>query len=314
MSFKVLKPGLLTTLQDLGRQGFQHLGITEGGPMDEHAFRWANALLNNPVNACAIEVTYGGLELVASQPTMIAITGGDLGASLNGEPLLNWSTHAVKAGDKIVFRHPVSGLRSYLSVADGFAVKPVLGSCSTVLRETLGGLNGDGAPIKAGDELRYSPRLPCETRTVPLSDIPNYREDLELGVIPGYQFELFSSLERRRFFGHQYEVTNNIDRMGYRLKGAKITAEQTGIISEGIALGAIQIPADGQPIILMRDRQTIGGYPKIGTLTALDVGQLSQRSPGATVRFCIRDISYAQAQRHVFDRHLKHLKLADINQ
>lgn len=313
MSFKVLKPGLLTTLQDLGRKGFQHLGITEGGPMDEHAFRWANALLANPMNACAIEVTYGGLELVASEPTMIAIAGGDLGASLNGEPLLNWTSHAVKAGDKIAFGHPVNGLRSYLSVAKGFAVKPVLGSCSTVVRETLGGLNGEGAPLKAGDELRYSPTLPYSTKSVPSSDIPDYQEDLELGVIPGYQFELFSSLERRRFFGHQYEVTNNIDRMGYRLRGAKISANQTGIISEGIALGAIQIPADGQPIILMRDRQTIGGYPKIGTITALDVGQLSQRSPGTAVRFHIRDISYAQAQRHVFDRHLKQLKLPDLN-
>jgi len=313
MSFKVIDPGFMSSIQDLGRMGYQHLGITTGGPLDEYSFAWANRLLGNTANSAVLEVTYGGLKLEVQADTCIALTGADLGATLNKTYIEPWCSYAVRAGDRLDFAQPAIGLRAYLSVIDGFQTPLTLGSRATVLREQVGGLDGRGVKFVAGDRLPFLPSSESRLERTPKEDIPDYSKPLDLGVIAGYQYELFPASERRRFFSHPYQVTQNIDRMGYRLFGPAIESNQRGIISEGISLGAIQIPADGQPIVLMRDRQTIGGYPKLGNLSGLDVGLLAQRGPGAEVRFYPQDLASAQAQRQIFLRHLKRFTLSHPN-
>lgn len=302
MSFEVVSPGMLTLLQDSGRVGFQHLGITTGGPMDEHAFYWANRLLGNSPDAAQLEITFGQLQLKASANTTIALTGADLSATLNDSALKPWRTYAIKPGDELAFGSPKTGLRAYLAVTEGFHCEPKLGSCATVKREQLGGLTGKGDPLATGDILPFTATSAFSEQRTPTWAIPDYDAPLTLGVIAAYQNASFSHSEQMTFFTSRYEVSQNIDRMGYRLSGAPVTSSLDGIISEGIAFGAIQIPSDGQPIVLMKDRQTIGGYPKIGCLSSLGAGQLSQRQPGQVVTFSPMDIAEAEVERRLFNR------------
>ncbi|MGF1768880.1 biotin-dependent carboxyltransferase family protein [Enterovibrio makurazakiensis] len=302
MSFEVINPGMLTLLQDTGRQGFQHLGITSGGPMDEHAYYWANRLLGNTPDTNQLEITFGQLKLKVNAATCIAITGADLSARINDKPVRNWCTYAVKQGDTIEFDTPKQGLRAYLAVKNGFECVNKLGSCATVKREKIGGLHGNGDPLKQGDVLRFHVCSDVIDQRAPKWTIPDYDAPLELGVMPAYQNAAFSHDAQMTFFTSAYEVSQNIDRMGYRLSGAPIKSSLDGIISEGIAFGAIQIPNDGQPIVLMKDRQTIGGYPKIGCLSSLGAGQLSQRRPGQTVNFSPMDVADAEVERRLFNR------------
>ncbi|KHF24494.1 biotin-dependent carboxyltransferase family protein [Solemya velum gill symbiont] len=300
MSFEVLKPGHFSCIQDLGRVGYQHLGITTGGPMDEHAFSWANRLLGNSPNVAQVEITYGVLSLLAETDAMIAITGADLDARINDIHVAPWFSYSVAAGDRLEFNTPLSGLRAYLAVVGGFSATHKLGSCATVAREGIGGITGQGDYLTKGDRLNFDPHAHRSRATVPTWAIPDYDAQLALGVVPGYQAAQFPDDELEKFFSSSYEVTKNIDRMGYRLSGAAIDSGLDGIISEGICYGAIQVPGDGQPIILMKDRQTIGGYPKIGSLTALGAAQLSQRGPGASVNFYPITLYEAMLQRRLF--------------
>ncbi len=305
MSFEVVDPGMLTLVQDLGRFGYQHIGVTTGGPMDEHAFLWANRLLGNPLNAPQLEITFGRLSLLAHSDTTIALTGADLGARLNDRAIEPWQTHEIRKGDRLSFSIPVSGLRAYLAVTGGLDVPARLGSAATVSREQLGGLDGGGNKLVKGDRISLGEPRPVAKASVPYSEIPDYRKPLRVGVIPGYQYRHFPRSVQAKFFTSEYEVSQNIDRMGYRLKGEAIHGDLDGIISEGIAYGAIQIPADGQPIVLMKDRQTIGGYPKIGSLSALGAGQLAQRAPGASVSFYLSDVADAEVRRMIFNHRLR---------
>lgn len=281
----VVKPGMLTLIQDLGRFGYQHLGLTPGGAADEQAFLWANKLLGNSPNSPALEITLGGLELVVRVPTRIALTGADLQARRNGQLLANWETHKVRPGDQLRFGFSRGGVRAYLAVAGGFAIAPTFGSVSTVVRERMGGLDGRGSPLKTGD------RLPCAVaergslRRVPPRFIPDYTRRLTVRVTEGHQRTLFNEADVRRFYASDYCISNQSDRMGVRLEGPALQPMQDGIVSEGINFGAIQVPPNGQPIILLKDRQTIGGYPKIGTVHPLDAFALAQRQPGSTIRF-----------------------------
>ena len=305
MSFEVLDGGMLALLQDSGRYGYQHIGVTTGGPMDEHAFRWANRLLDNPPEAAQIEINIGRLSLLAHEDTCIALTGADLGARINGTEAAPWQTYQIHRGDRIEFGMPMTGLRAYLAVSGGFRPAIKLGSCATVVREGLGGLDGCGQKLTKGDRIGFDRCSQPSGASLSAGDIPDYNRDLHIGVIPSYQYPHFSPGERMTFFTGTYEVSQRIDRMGYRLTGEPIHSELDGIISEGIAYGAIQVPSDGQPIVLMKDRQTIGGYPKIGCLSALDAGQLAQRGPGALVRFYLSDVADAEAQRAIFNHKLE---------
>jgi biotin-dependent carboxylase-like uncharacterized protein len=277
----IRQPGMLSLLQDAGRFGQHRIGLTNGGPVDATAMRWANRLVGNDTNASAIEASFGGLELEAKTDTLIAITGGDQSLSINGEARDAWRSHRVQTGDVICLGFAQQFCRSYLAVAGGFEVQTQFGSSATVLREGIGGL--DGNKLDSGQLLacRQQTSLPC----LQLSTAPAYSNSIEIRVIPGYQLQQFPTLQQRRFFSGEYTVTDRADRMGYRLQGPAIECDIEGILSEGICSGAIQIPADGQPIVLLQDRQTIGGYPKIGAALSLDTARLAQLMPGGQVRF-----------------------------
>lgn len=303
MSLTVIKPGTLSLLQDLGRIGHQHQGMSPGGPLDESAFLWANLLLDNPPRAAALEITLGGLSLRANAPTRIALTGADLQARLNGQPLQDWCSHAIATGDELQLGMARRGLRAYLAVTGGFTVTPRHGSCATVMREQIGGLHGDGRPLAAGDTLPFAPGEPPLPRCVAPSQIPDYRAPLTLRVLPGYQHAAFSGEALDAFFSAEFRISPRSDRMAYRLEGPRITAPAAGLLSEGISLGAIQVPPDGQPIVLLRDRQTIGGYPKLGCVASLDCSALAQRPPGSVLRFSRTTLEELVAERAAFDQH-----------
>lgn len=309
MSFKVIEPGFSATIQDLGRLGYQHQGVTQGGAMDQFSGRWANRLLGNSDQAAVLEITYGGVVLEAQADTSFAITGADLSATLNETELEPWQNYRIKRGDRLGFRSPRSGLRAYLAVVGGILSPVMLNSRSVVMREGIGGLNGRGEKLAVGDYIPFEESSSFVKKSVPASDIPDYDSDLEIGVICGYQFDEFSRIDVQRFFTSDYRITNNVDRMGYRLDGPALKPARSGIISEGISAGAIQVPADGKPIILMSDRQTIGGYPKLGSIFSLDRHLLAQRAPGAEVSFYQKDLAIAQAQRIIFQRSGRYFKL-----
>lgn len=284
LGFKVEHPGMLTLLQDLGRFGQAKLGLTNGGPGDKLAFNWANRLLENDVNASMLEASFGGLKLTSQINTVICVTGANVPLSINGENKPLWSTHNIAKGDKIELGFASQGIRAYLAVKGGFCVEKQFGSVATVLRENIGGLTGEA--LKPGDHLPANNAQHSDKQHHLLQqDQPNYDQEIRLRVIPGYQQQQFSRLQQRRFFAGHYQVSKQWDRMGYRLEGPAIKCTQTAMLSEGITLGAIQIPPDGQPIVLMHDRQTIGGYPKIGSVLSLDLSRLAQCGQGANIYF-----------------------------
>lgn len=304
MSMTVVRPGILSLLQDSGRRGQHRLGLSNGGPMDSEAFHYCNQLLQNPAGTTAIEVSVGGLELEAKVNTFICLTGASMPLSINDEDQSLWEVHPVAAGDTIRVGFAQSGYRSYFGVADGFVIAPVFGSTATVVRENIGGLHGD--KLRVGDQL---PCAACSTRKhyyLPDSDRPRYHNTVTVRVIPGYQQQHFSRAQQRRFFGSTYTVSERCDRMGYRLEGPAIKCGVEGILSEGICFGAIQVPPDGQPIVLLNDRQTIGGYPKIGAALSLDAARLSQLGAGNTVHFAPISVHTAHRALHLAQRFTLH--------
>ena len=286
------KPGLLTLIQDRGRYGAHHLGLTNGGPLDMPAFDWANCLLDNDVNATCLEISFGGLMLESHIDTNIAISGAEIPCKINGDSIEQWRSHVIKKGDLLQFGYATAGVHAYLAVANGFNIPPCFGSSATVLREKTGGLNG--GKLQAGDQLPCQASLPAGALSVAAADRPEYADNAVLRVVPGYQHQAFPATELLRFFNSDYQVSKRSDRMGFRLKGAAIHTDMINMLSEGICHGAVQIPADGQPIVLLNDRPTIGGYPKIGSVIAVDAARLAQLRPGSTIRF--EPISLESAQ------------------
>ena len=289
--FSIKQPGLLSLLHDRGRFGAHNLGLTTGGPLDRHAFDWANRLLDNDLNATCIEASFGGLVLESEVQSGFAITGAAAPCKLNGDAIEQWRSYSIEPGDQLEIGFTSAGTRCYLAVAGGFDIAPSFGSSSTVVREKIGGLNGD--KLQAGDQ------LPCQARTISNysrlaeEDRPSYGDSAELRVVPGYQQAAFDHIQQWRFFNSDYHLSERADRMGFRLEGPEVGSGIVGMLSEGICHGAIQIPADGQPIVLMNDRQTIGGYPKIGSVIPQDTARLAQLSTGARVHF--REISIEEA-------------------
>ena len=293
VGFVVEHPGMMTLIQDAGRIGYHRVGITTGGPADPLAFDWANRLCGNEPGTTALEITVGGLVLRCERSCRVALCGADMPLSINGDLVDTWRSYHVNAGDRISVGYARAGVHAYLSVVGGLAVLPILGSTSTVVREALGGL--DGRKLEAGDQLPCGESQKAGCLMVPKGYRPVYGKRVLLRVVTGYQYDAFDAVQRQRFFSSEYKVTKQSDRMGYRLEGPALQCELPDMLSEGISLGAIQIPPDGQPIILMCDRQTIGGYPKLGSVISVDLGQLAQLSPGGTVTFTA--ISPAEAQQ-----------------
>lgn len=276
-SLKILKSGLFTTIQDQGRKGSMHLGITQSGAMDMYAYRWGQRLLGNE-RQNALEVMVG-LRVEVLGDTMISVCGADLGFEINGVRKAIWQSFFVQKGDVLDFPKRISGQRAYLSVKEGFSLKKTYGSYATTLKEDIGSV------LKRGDILEYESFSRSEIVRLQKSYIPNYTRPLVLRLLLSYQDNYFSQEAQEKFFASEYEISIESNRMGAKLKGNNIIPNKAGIISEGIAFGSVQIPSDGQPILLLKERQTIGGYPKIGVVLAQDCYRFSQLSVGDTVRF-----------------------------
>jgi len=288
--------GALATLQDSGRFGVRHLGLTQGGALDWLAQSWANWMLGNPLGAAVVEVTLGGLQLHCQGEGWLALAGADLGATLDGQPVDVWRPFKVQAGQRLCFASPRCGARAYLAAPGGLCAPLLAGSCATVAREGLGGLDGQGRALAAGDRLHWQAEA-MVIRAVPMALIPDLRAPAALELILGAQAGSFSGPSLFDAFDQGWTVDTRSDRMGLRLTGTPLHYGGPGLVSEGIPLGAVQVPPDGQPIVLLNDRQTIGGYPRLGALSPLAVARLAQCLPGDEVRFR-PEVAYAAQRRH----------------
>ncbi len=298
---EVEKPGLLSTVQDLGRGAYQEFGMPVAGAVDDYSLQVANILVGNSPSEAALELTMAGPEFKVLEGGLIAITGADMDPKLNGEQIPLWEAVKVSAGDVLEFAWSKSGCRSYLALSGGVDVPPVLGSKSTYIRGGIGGINGRA--LKSGDLIRSGePPGPIEHfgRKVPAGYIPNYNSSWEVKVVLGPQDDYFSQRGIHTFLNNEYLVTSESDRMGCRLEGPKIEhLSGADIISDGIPPGALQVPGHGQPIIMLSDRQTTGGYAKIATVIAADLWKIAQAKPGDSVRF--RALQVEKAQKAYFD-------------
>ncbi len=293
-ALEVIAPGMLSLVQDLGRSGVAHLGLSHGGPMDLHAHCWANHLLGNSPHAATLEITMGQASFTTNQDIQLALTGADMQPSIDGKPVPMWQTLWLRAGQEIKLSIARHGLRTYLGVLGGIESESVLGSRASVPR------NGIGQPLQAGDRLPLGEGSPAPERSVATWYIPSYPRELRIGLFnTGWGL---SSAAFEQLCQGTYQVSPNSDRMGLRLTGEAIETDSSGIISEGIAPGAVQLPPDGQPIILMSDRQTLGGYAKLGHVSRLDLARLGQAAPGTQLSFYQADMADAREQLDEFCR------------
>jgi len=286
--FEVIEPGILTTIQDLGRYGFSQFGVPPSGALDSFSFRAGNLLVGNLEEKACLETALMGLKLIALKEVVISITGGDLCPTLNGEPLTMWRTHLLVEGDVIHFKKVRAGCRAYLAVAGGFVVPRIMGSSSTYLSGRFGGL--EGRKLKRGDIL-YSLDISCSLNKLglrfPIDWVSFPEKKVSLRVIPGPQDDHFTEEGFQTFCSSPYHVTPECDRMGVRLEGPKIERRpdvEESIISEGLVAGAIQVPGNGKPIIILTEMVT-GGYTKIATIISTDLPRVAQLKPGDQVRF-----------------------------
>ncbi|KAA0948345.1 MULTISPECIES: biotin-dependent carboxyltransferase family protein [unclassified Pseudomonas] len=273
----------LCLLQDAGRFGVRHLGVTQGGALDWVSMSWANWLLGNSLDAPVVEVTLGGFTVLAEDYCLLALAGADLGAYVDERLVSPGRSFILQKGQRLRFTQPFSGARAYLAAPGGFDAPKVLGSCASVVREELGGLDGFGRALAEGAYLAYF-GTGGTVRSLSCDQQPNLQSRAPLDVIIGAQIGQFSGQSLFDAFNTDWTLDSRADRMGMRLLGTPLQYQGPSLISEGIPLGAIQVPPDGQPIVLLNDRQTIGGYPRLGALTPLALARLAQCLPGEKVR------------------------------
>jgi len=307
MSLTVLKPGLLSSFQDGGRTGSQHLGVPVCGVMDARAHRLANLLAGNDADPAALEITLSGPTLRFDAPACFAIGGADLQATLNGAEAPRHRPLVARAGDVLAFgsARPEGGLRAYLAVHGGYALVPVMGSASTYLRGRFGG--HAGRALAKGDTIGLRAALPGQPAALdrlaqalwqlriylPATLAPHPRRHLR--VLPGAHWDEFDARARHDLLHAEFRVSTQSDRMGYRLDGPALAmAVPRQILSEATNYGTVQVPAGGQAIVLMADRQTTGGYPKIAQVITADLPALAQRGPGQALRFARVELDQAQ--------------------
>jgi antagonist of KipI len=286
-TFEVIDGGMLTTVQDLGRFGYQRYGVPTSGALDLFSLRAANRLVGNGDEAAGLEMMLIGPRLRFLAPATIALTGADLDARLDGQRVPRWESVVVEPGRTLSFSGPLDGIRGYLAVAGGLDVPLVLGSRSTYARSKLGGV--EGRPLKAGDVLHVEgdrPVLLGGTLRLPVSERPKWGHAHTLRVVLGPQDDRFTRDGIRTFVSSAYTVSPQSDRMGCRLSGPAIQhARGADIVSDGTPFGAVQVAGDGVPIVLLADRGTAGGYTKIATVIGPDIPHLAQATPGDTVTF-----------------------------
>ena len=296
MSITILNPGLLTTVQDFGRIGYQQFGVPVSGVVDPRAMGIANILVDNPEDEAVLECTMLGPQIRFNAPNAIAITGGDLGPTIDNQSIPNYAAIRVEAGQVLRFAGLRSGCRAYIAFAGGLDIAPVMGSRSTYMKAKIGGF--EGRKLQQDDVIKFRKPNPdlrgLNIRHISPEFVP--RLEYKLRVVLGPQDDMFTEHGIETFLSESYVVTPEFDRMGCRLDGEIIEhkGESGDIISDGIAFGAIQVPTAGKPIIMLSDRQTTGGYTKIANVISADFRILAQLKAGDRVRFA--QVSVAAAQ------------------
>ncbi len=306
--FSVLTPGGYTTVQDNGRYGYQQVGIPVSGVLDSFAFRVANMLVKNPVSCAVLEITVMGPRLEVMSEADIAITGAEMGMTLNDQPVQGWKSIRVKPGDVLGINQVKSGCRAYLAVTGGIDVPDVMGSRSTYVGGKIGGYSGRS--LKQGDIIKRGKGvLLNQTRHLSSAVIPQYSSNIVIRAVPGPQDDFFDE-GLKTLFESEYMVSAKADRMGYRLQGPVIKHKEEmpkSIISEPSLPGGVQVPADGQPIILLVE-QTVGGYTKIATVISTELCKIAQATPGDTIRFEQITLETAHALYHDRQKLMKEIK------
>lgn len=316
MSIRVEQPGMLTTVQDLGRHGLQAQGVPVGGAMDTVAHRIANVLIGNDEAAATLEITLLGPSLTFASDVVIALGGADLGARAGSVELSPWRPAYVPAGTRLGFTGSRAGCRAYLAIAGGIDVPAVLGSRSTFLRGSFGGFRGRA--LERGDELpvgepsalarRIGERLRGHSASVAVAHWsasplirPSCSSRAVVHLLSDAHTSHLTEAAREHLFGSEYRIASASDRMGFRLDGPPLElVAPVDLLSEGVAFGTVQLPPGGVPIVLMADRQTTGGYPRIGCVATVDLPLVAQLRPGDRLRF--RPISLHEAQAMYLDR------------
>ena len=306
MTIVVRTPGMQTTIQDLGRPGWQHAGVPVGGAMDEQAHRIANLLVGNDVDAPALDCALGGVALQFETPALVALTGRDITASLDGTPIPAWRAFRARPGALLAVH---TGCRTTIAVAGGVDVPVVLDGRGTCLRAAFGGWHGralrrdDRLPIghATAHGARIAAHLDARQRTVAdwsasAALRPAYLAAPIVRVIPGPEHALLTPASRAAFFGDTFRIAPESDRMGYRLSGPTLTlSAHRDMLSAGVTAGTIQLPPGGAPIVLMVDRQTTGGYPRLGDVIAVDLPLVAQLRPGDGIGFATVTLDEAHA-------------------
>lgn len=307
----IINPGLYTTIQDRGRIGYQEFGMPVTGAMDDYSFRVANILVGNDEYDAALETTLNGPEIAFNKDAVIAITGANMVPKVNGYTVPMWRSIKLSKNDVLSFQMTREGARGYIAFAGGLDIPVVMGSRSTFVRGGIGGY--EGRKLKSNDEinLRESNISLNElvNRVIPLEYVPSYDKSCCVRAVLGPQDDYFTEESLEKFFGSEYEVTSEADRMGYRLSGTALEHKNSAdIISDGINLGSIQIPGHGMPIVMMADRQTTGGYTKIGTVISIDIPLIAQLKPGDKVQFEKIDIQEAHSILKEYEDIIKNIK------
>lgn len=320
---RVIEPGLLTTVQDLGRFGWYHIGMPPSGAMDNFAFRVGNLLVGNPENAAGLELTYVGPTLEVTQVTIVAVTGGELPFTINDKPAALWQAHRVEPNDRISLGNITRGARSYLCVAGGIEVPVLLGSRSTYMLGRFGGLAG--RKLQSGDQLHIG-QLPqhSEARLGRMLDralIPLPSKTLEVRIIMGMCSHRVTNESLTDFLTAPWEVSTEADRIGYRLKGPTFQfkeavqpfgagSDPSNVVDLGYPVGSIQIPGGLEAILLLNDAVTGGGYTTIGTVIKADLDHVAQASPGSKVHFRAVSIEEALQARRAREAYLAQVRVA----
>jgi len=307
MVVKVISPGLATSVQDLGRPGYYHIGIPEGGGMDRFATRMANLLVGNDPGAALLEATFLGPELEFTQPAVVAITGAELPPKLNGDERPTWESFPVKAGDRLSFGYLKSGARAYIAISGGIDVPAVLGSRTTYVLGALGGFQG--RVLKAGDELPIGTGAGKAGRSLPPALRRAQASPAELRMVPGIYWHRITDAAGKRFFEETWKVAPEADRIGYRFKGGTplefVPREQpfgagsdpSNIVDACYPYGSVQVPSGTEPIVLHRDAVSGGGYMMLGVVIAADMDAIAQLQPHTPARFVAVSLDEALAGR-----------------
>jgi biotin-dependent carboxylase-like uncharacterized protein len=317
----VINAGHHVTTQDLGRPNVSHYGLAQGGAADWHAHCWGQKLLGNPIMATSLEIVLGRIKFRANQDLTLVLTGADCLAEVHSpqrivaEHVQSWRPFRLKKGQELHLKVPRSGCRSYLSVSGGFAIEPFLGSSSTVERDGVGGLN-PGQPLACGDSLAVNSSLSGnlsdlqhqDLQPIPRSAIPSYAGVRTLHLLPCFQFQQFDKALRELLLSQIYTVSAQSNRMGIRLKSsdsdtARLTQALPSLISEGILSGSVQIPPDGNPIIMLSDHQTLGGYQKLGVVAFRDLAKVAQLRPGEKLHFKLSTLPLERLKQQAFYRY-----------